>query len=108
MNPLAPSSAYPELSALLSPIFGSAVPDLRGLFLRGLGGNSAALGEYQHYEIQAHHHTYQWRWVWAEGNDNDVSRMGPGTGHSSKTDDEGGVETRPMNRAVRYLIRAYP
>ena len=59
------ASVYPELSALLSPIFGSAVPDLRGLFLRGLGGNSAALGEYQHYEIQAHHHTYQWRWVWA-------------------------------------------
>ncbi len=32
--------AYPELSALL----GGQVPDLRGLFLRGHGGNSAALG----------------------------------------------------------------
>lgn len=33
MNPLAPSSAYPELSALIGP----QVPDLRGLFLRGYG-----------------------------------------------------------------------
>ena len=32
--------AYPELSALL----GGQVPVLRGLFLRGHGGNSAALG----------------------------------------------------------------
>ena len=35
--------AYPELSALL----GGQVPDLRGLFLRGHGGNSAALGVQQ-------------------------------------------------------------
>lgn len=78
------------------------------MFLRGLGGNSADLGVYQHFEVQAHHHTYQWRWVWAEGNDNDVERMGPGSGRSSKTDDTGGIETRPMNYAVRYLMRARP
>ena len=35
--------AYPELFALL----GNSVPDLRGLFLRGYGGKSAALGATQ-------------------------------------------------------------
>ena len=35
--------SYPELFALV----GGQVPDLRGLFLRGHGGNSAALGEQQ-------------------------------------------------------------
>lgn len=40
--------AYPELSALL----GGQVPDLRGLFLRGHGGNSAALGVKQGDAIQ--------------------------------------------------------
>ncbi|WP_304046586.1 hypothetical protein, partial [Desulfovibrio piger] len=34
---------YPELFALM----GGQVPDLRGLFLRGHGGNSAGLGEQQ-------------------------------------------------------------
>ena len=36
-------TVYPELFALM----GGQVPDLRGLFLRGHGGNSAALGEPQ-------------------------------------------------------------
>ena len=35
--------AYPELFAVL----GNSVPDLRGLFLRGHGGKSAALGTTQ-------------------------------------------------------------
>ena len=35
-----PAMSYPELFALM----GGQVPDLRGLFLRGHGGNSAALG----------------------------------------------------------------
>ncbi len=33
-------SAYPELFALI----GTKVPDFRGLFLRGVGGNSAGWG----------------------------------------------------------------
>lgn len=34
------ATVYPELFALL----GARVPDFRGLFLRGVGGNSAGLG----------------------------------------------------------------
>ena len=34
---------YPELAALV----GATVPDYRGYFLRGVGGNSASLGERQ-------------------------------------------------------------
>ncbi len=36
-------AVYPELFALL----GNQVPDLRGLFLRGVGGNAAMLGSVQ-------------------------------------------------------------
>ena len=36
-------SVYPELRTLM----GTRVPDLRGLFLRGRGGNSSALGQKQ-------------------------------------------------------------
>ena len=36
-------TVYPELFAVV----GSQVPDLRGLFLRGTGGNAAELGEIQ-------------------------------------------------------------
>ena len=43
---------YPELVALI----GSRVPDYRGLFLRGVGGNSAALGILQEDEIKSHSH----------------------------------------------------
>lgn len=32
------------------------VPDYRGVFLRGLGGNSAALGELQNYALVEHVH----------------------------------------------------
>ena len=38
-----PSRAYPELFAVV----GGQVPDLRGMFLRGYGGKSAALGTTQ-------------------------------------------------------------
>jgi hypothetical protein len=37
-----PHPAYPELSAALGGA--AAVPDLRGQFLRGVGGNSAPIG----------------------------------------------------------------
>ena len=38
-----PLPVYPELAALV----GATVPDYRGYFLRGVGGNSASLGEKQ-------------------------------------------------------------
>lgn len=84
------------------------MPDLRGLFLRGLGGNSAGLRMVQQYEIQSHNHR-----VLSQGNPG-WGVAGGWTnilGYSDKlfsTDYSGGVETRPINMAVRYLVRALP
>ena len=96
---------YPELVALI----GSRVPDYRGLFLRGVGGNSAALGILQEDEIKSHSHTIPRRMILpGEGLKHDSSLEEAGlepyavSGESSYTE---GNETRPKNRAVRYLIR---
>ena len=98
-------SVYPELVALI----GSRVPDYRGLFLRGVGGNSAALGILQEDEIKSHSHKIPRRMILpGEGLKHDSSLEEAGlepyavSGESSYT---GGNETRPKNRAVRYLIR---
>ena len=123
------SAVYPELAALV----GSRVPDYRGIFLRGLGAqtsthygnvthNSAALGQLQGDGIRTIWGTFvggDWSGhnnqggssgaFWPagnagvqEGNDYnqirysfDVSRVTPVVG-----------EVRPVNRSVRYLIRA--
>ena len=123
------STVYPELVALV----GSRVPDYRGIFLRGLGsqtsthyGNvthsSAALGQLQGDGIRTIWGTFvggDWSGhdnqggssgaFWPAGNAGvqegddynqirysfDVSRVTPVVG-----------EVRPVNRAVRYLIRA--
>lgn len=99
------SAVYPELVALI----GSRVPDYRGLFLRGVGGNSAALGILQEDEIKSHSHKIPRRMILpGEGLKHDSSLEEAGlepyavSGESSYT---GGNETRPKNRAVRYLIR---
>jgi hypothetical protein len=100
-----PLPVYPELVALI----GSRVPDYRGLFLRGVGGNSAALGLLQEDEIKSHSHKIPRRMILpGEGLKHDSSLEEAGlepyavSGESSYT---GGNETRPKNRAVRYLIR---
>ena len=108
-------TVYPELFALIGPL----VPDLRGLFLRGQGGKSAALGVVQGdairnitgsfgqhgsasaggvffrtggcaEDIRSSYGTWS-----SNGVGFDLSRMVP-------TADE----NRPENQAVRYLMRA--
>lgn len=114
-------SVYPELSALV----GGNVPDLRGLFLRGHGGNSAALGVRQgdatraiRGEIGSGHPfagadkatgafrrdggsiSTNWNVTWGAPafiRTFDSSRVVPTA-----------EENRPVNQAVRYLIRARP
>ena len=117
-------TVYPELFALM----GGQVPDLRGLFLRGHGGNSAALGVTQGHAMRdisasgsisvgfggylsgsgifkpvGSHKVTVIRGTW----DNNWSSTNYGLDLSA-----GGVpvanEVRPDNRAVRYLIRAIP
>ena len=109
--------AYSELSALL----GGQVPDLRGLFLRGHGGSSAALGVRQDDAIRnikgqitgnglmsggATGPFYSWY----------TQNFGIGNGAYDKNGvafDASRVvptaeENRPVNQAVRYLVRARP
>ncbi len=115
---LGAQGAYPELFALV----GGNVPDLRGLFLRGHGGNSAALGTAQNDAIR----NIQGVIVGLQDGGADgvfyVSRsFNPGFGHysggwtniaQSKFDASRVVptaeENRPVNMAVRYLIRVRP
>ncbi len=110
-------SVYPELFAVL----GNSVPDLRGLFLRGHGGDSAALGVRQGDAIRnikgqitgnglmsggATGPFYSWY----------TQNFGIGNGAYDKNGvafDASRVvptaeENRPVNTAVRYLVRARP
>lgn len=99
---------YPELFAVV----GTRVPDLRGLFLRGLGGNSGALGVAQSDMLKAHQHGYGIAGdVWNNNAGVNAHYSAQVARHSTpKTDMSGDpnvyIETRPVNMAVRYLIRA--
>jgi hypothetical protein len=126
-------TAYPELYAALGGA--SAVPDLRGQFLRGVGGNSAAIGVKQTdatyiREGEAKQTLFgvkETMMASAPLGDYDADRFSflttgilPANGyfsrHSSgstvdlnfKISTPGVTETRPANVAVRYLIRALP
>lgn len=120
------SAVYPELVALL----GATVPDYRGYFLRGVGGNSASLGERQgdalkHPTTESVLHFWKsFENCWATGvfsipnqSEYGVTIKESNSGHSfprklrfdlANAWESGytAVETRPVNRAVRYLIRA--
>ena len=126
-----PFFAYPELFAVV----GSQVPDLRGLFLRGTGGNAAELGEIQGDGVKFPDQglgSFPGRSNIGGGNDritaynnpytgifqpsNEVTVRAMGRGHDfdhyfvrvnvNFNNISTAPETRPINRAVRYLIRA--
>jgi hypothetical protein len=106
------------------------VPDLRGLFLRGLGGNSNSLGQKQTEAINSNT-PYQLSlrigYIYGGMNDifsspgcslsneysgcyaHDLAVMSPYIGQYQSTTvyfQTGQNETRPDNQAVRYLIKA--
>ena len=122
-----PSSDYPELSAVLGNSWGSPsstnfyLPDLRGLFLRGVTGSSAndpdvntrtftgananAVGSMQMDTLGSHTHTtYQTR-----NNNTNVDNGGYSWSNETYFDRQtgatGGNETRPKNAYVRYIIK---
>ena len=116
-----PARAYPELFAFL----GGQVPDLRGLFLRGHGGNSAALGVQQSDAIRnitgtlANVQESQQRSAYATGAFRLTTSMTQGHPYYTVNGSYGcdfdasrvvptANENRPVNQAVRYLIRARP
>ena len=106
-------SVYPELSAVI----GHQVPDLRGLFLRGQGGNSAALGGDAIRNISGSFTGGHVSWpvtgafrrtgvayLFQHGGDQHTSRFEFDASLQVPTAEE----NRPVNTAVRYLIRARP
>ena len=114
---------YPELVGKV----GSHVPDYRGYFLRGVGGKSAALGQSQGDAMQritggirtasqktdeVGENTWGAYYVASTGRGCNVYRTGDNAwSYKDTVFDSGRVvrtadETRPMNRSVRYLIRA--
>lgn len=101
------------------------LPNFRGMFLRGLGGNSFNLGQPQGDELKEHAHR-MFSGTKSSVNSNTpsandpVSHEGARTGNDAytvlkpdgetkafygRTDVEGGSETRPENYAVRWVIR---
>lgn len=129
-------SGSPELYAAIGTSWGGAtsddlfnIPDLRGLFLRGqdngagvdpnaasrtaiaAGGNSGdAVGSYQDDGLKAHSHS-----LGIPLADNNDDYAGPpsasngalvGVTYNMSTANSGGLETRPKNAAVKYIIKA--
>ena len=99
-------SGYPELFAVL----GGQVPDLRGLFLRGYGGKSAALGTTQDQATASSGIQIATAFIDLGGGgwDGWAYAPYPQAGGSWTTLPGTGDETRPVNQAVRYLVRARP
>lgn len=98
------------------------MPDLRGLFLRGVGGNSAALGIQQGDAIRNITGKLQIGIIdWMIDTAGFIVKSGTAGNRHGSTGSPGTIlefdasrvvptanENRPVNMAVRYLIRALP
>lgn len=127
-------TAYSGLFAEIGTTFGAGdgsitfnLPDFRGAFLRGFGGNSAAFGQVQADAIKEHNHPASASWA---GDHNHGVPAGPqpgsgwntvagpgashngtvptttsgGHSHSITIGNTGGAETRPLNMALHFCI----
>ena len=112
-------TSYADLFSAISTIYGNGngsitfnIPDLRGKFTRGLGGNSAALGVTQGDDVKPHVHTLNGVNVFlahaaTNGPFDFLSESVSSNDATYKDMDiSGGVtETRPINMAMNYIIK---
>jgi len=109
------TGTYPELHAAIGSSWGGSgqLPDLMGMFLRGLDPSNLidpdtgrTVGSLQAEDFKAH--THEMANHWAEntvaGGGNIAGFMNIAAGYPI-TQSSGGDETRPVNRAVYYLIK---
>lgn len=113
--------AYDRLRGLI----GGNLPDLRGLFLRGIGQNSnpafrypgdaaRGLSQFQQDEVKSHVHNFEdytfsansgtGGTAWGSAGPSDIDNA-PGSPFSHATQAAGGEETRPKNAAVYWIIK---
>lgn len=111
-------SEYAELFAVIGYTYGGSGDDFNipkfndGRFMRSTGGNAAALGVLQEDEIKEHNH-----YVWYGNNETELVAAGNNSfGKNPRNDNNtrfrfsttnaGGIETRPLNSAVVFIIKA--
>lgn len=127
------TARYPRLYKAIGKAWGSSgsdkfrVPDLQGLFLRGVDGSGerdpdkasripiapganekAAVGSYQPDGLKSHNHYLKYFRDYPARGGNAVFAVTPGyQGHpgSDYTEATGGSETRPKNAYVNYIIK---
>lgn len=124
-SPLPPGAAYDALRAVMAnTATPGQVPDLRGVFLRGLDSGRGldtnpgrTLGDYQEEDFETHDHTTYYRWnLMGGGGTHSINNLddppgvnGAGTEDTVDSTQTGGAaegsETRPDNVAVNYLIK---
>jgi microcystin-dependent protein len=109
----------------LRGLIGGNLPDLRGLFLRGIGQNSnpafryegdatRTLWQFQQDELKSHAHKFDdytfsansgaGGTAWGSADKSDIDNA-PGSPFSHGTAPAGGEETRPKNAAVYWIIK---
>jgi microcystin-dependent protein len=124
-----PTSNYPQLQQVIGTNFGNSssstnfnVPDLRGYFLRDVGNGGGvdpdqnrAVGSTQDQDILEHQHEYQLAisssLVTEFDDDSDLgigydNLKTTGLYNGAGNDTISGEETRPVNVAITYLIKA--